>query len=209
MQNQKGWILLPDPFSEKRRFGSLASQIQKEFENTQTLIFDEDGRFLEECRTADGKEGRREDRKPPKGDGILPQLRAALQAMRGRCRQVGIAAEGSMCGAAASVAAQLPVDEILLFESRIFIPGERKTKAQRRLARIAGFARRNLPLVVADAVLVDCAPVELRQLLRFLVNGSVRIVHSGPEGVGNLWRKNESCGSGVRTVFQTPDVRPK
>lgn len=184
MQNQMGWIFLPDPLSDGRRFGSLSSQMQKEFENTETLIFDEDGRFLS-------------------------RLRTALQGMRGRCRKVGVAAEGHVSGAAVSLAAQLPVDEILLMDSRIFTPGERKTKAQRQLARIAGFARRNLSLVVADAVLVDCAPAELRRLLRFLVNGSVRIVHSGPEGMDNLWRKDESCTFKPRSIFKTPGVYPK
>ena len=231
MQNRKGWILLPDPFSDGRRFGSLASQMQREFGNTQTLIFDEDGRFLEQMRMTDGMEDGLAEQRFPRGDsgileggritdgpegrradgdsGILHEIRAALQDMRGCCRQVGIAAEGFACGAAAAVAAQLPVDEILLFNSRIFTPGERKTRGQRQFARIAGFARRNLSLVVADAILLDCAPAELRRLLRFLVNGSVRIVHSGPEGMANLWRKDESYASGHRSIFKTQDVRPK
>lgn len=179
MQDVRGMILLPDPLSEDRRFGGLMLQMKKQVENTETLIFDENGRFL-------------------------PRVRAALYQLRGTCRRVCIAAEGNMAGAALSIAAQLPVDEIVLMDSRMFAPPARETRAQKQLARMNHFARRNLSLVVSDTTLVDCEAAEVRQILRYLVNGSIRILQSGPDGVENLWRKDEHSASSPRSVFKIP-----
>ena len=78
-----------------------------------------------------------------------------------------IAAEGNACAIALAVAAQLPVERLMLKSCGIF--DRRKLKAMPALMRrIAAFARRNLSLVAAEIEIADTAETEIRRLAEAL-----------------------------------------
>ena len=90
----------------------------------------------------------------------LSQAQAALWELRRRCNWVCVAADRVGAGAAAALAAQLPVDRLALSQSRLFDrSGER---LQGQAARLERFARRNLALVISEVILIGATDREIR-----------------------------------------------
>ena len=90
----------------------------------------------------------------------LPQAQAALWELRRRCGWICVAADRVGAGAAAALAAQLPVDRLALTGSRLFDrSGER---LQGQAARLERFARRNLALVISEVILIGASDREIR-----------------------------------------------
>ena len=96
------------------------------------------------------------------GEGCLAQAQSAYQRLRGRFERICVAATGSGCGVAASLAAQLPVEMLALLRGNVFGP---RTGA-REIDRLTAFARRNLPLISAEILLVNPSPAEERGFVR-------------------------------------------
>jgi len=74
-----------------------------------------------------------------------------------------LAAEGYACAIALALAAQLPVEELMLRKCALFKRNAYKY-APAQLRRIAGFARRNLPLAAAHIRLFDTDETEIARL---------------------------------------------
>jgi len=107
--------------------------------------------------------------------GLWDRLQCALQALRAERGICPIMAVGTGCAAALALACQLPVDKLVLIDparpARPFVATDRAAgvddaRAQRALRRLAGFARRNLPLCVSDMLIVDHGPAEGEDALR-------------------------------------------
>ena len=96
------------------------------------------------------------------GEGLLTQAQSAYQRLRGRCERVCVAAAGSACGVAASLASQLPAELLALLRGNVF--GSRT--GAREVDRMNAFARRNLPLISAEILLVDPSSAEERGFVR-------------------------------------------
>ena len=92
----------------------------------------------------------------------LTQARAAYQRVRGKCERVCVAATGSACGIAASLAAQLPVDLLALRKGNIFA---RRT-GNRAVDRVNAFARRNLALIASEIILAEPSEAEEKGFVR-------------------------------------------
>ena len=90
----------------------------------------------------------------------LPQAQTALWELRRRCGWVCVAADRAGAGAAAALAAQLPVDRLALSGSRLF--DRSGPRLQGQAARLERFARRNLALVISEVILVDASVREIR-----------------------------------------------
>ena len=96
--------------------------------------------------------------------GLWDQLQAALQEIRAEWGAGAIMATGEGCAAALALACQLPVDRIVLVDpgapadlSRLRRQGQTSPdsiRLQRVRRRLAGYARRNLPLCVSDMLIV-------------------------------------------------------
>lgn len=107
--------------------------------------------------------------------GLWDRLQCALQALRSERGFCPIMAVGTGCAAALALACQLPVEKLVLIDparpARPFAATERAAggddaRAQKALRRLAGFARRNLPLCVSDMLIVDQGSTEGEDALR-------------------------------------------
>ena len=96
------------------------------------------------------------------GESLRTQAQNAYQRLRLRCERVCVAAAGSGCGVAASLAAQLPVELLALRNGNVFGP---RTGA-REIDRLNAFARRNLPLIAAEILLVNPSEAEEKGFVR-------------------------------------------
>lgn len=96
------------------------------------------------------------------GEELLTQAQNAYQRLRGRCERVCVAAAGSACGAAASLAAQLPAEMLALLRGNVFT----RHTGVREIDRLNAFARRNLPLISAEILLVNPTSAEERGFVR-------------------------------------------
>ena len=113
------------------------------------------------------------------GEGLLDAAQEGLRQARGT-GGVCIAAEGEMWAAALALAAQLPVERIVLIapedrDRAISVRDERS----RRLQRLKAYAKRNLFFCISSILLLEI-PVETRsdrrvdELCRRLCNASVQ-----------------------------------
>ncbi len=89
------------------------------------------------------------------GETLREELLRAYWDVRSPFDASSIAAVGTGCWAALALAEQLPVDRLAL----VFPPADRSfphvsPPLRRQLLRMLGFARRNLPLCVADTIAV-------------------------------------------------------
>ena len=95
------------------------------------------------------------------GEGCLGALQSLLQAARKRCGAAAILARGAGCGAALALAEQLPVERLALVEPRLDVRPARGSilfpdpRLRRDVRRINAYARRNLSLCVADALVIE------------------------------------------------------
>lgn len=100
--------------------------------------------------------------------GLWDQLQSALQRLDARRGGRAIMAVGEGCAAALALASQLPVARIVLIDPAVPVRGRwrrdhrpfpgKDSKAEgvlRTVRRLAGFARRNLPLCVSDLLIVE------------------------------------------------------
>ena len=94
------------------------------------------------------------------GKNWLPQAQAALWELRRKCGWVCVAANRGGAGAAAALAAQLPVDRLALTGSCLF--DRTGPRLQGQAARLERFARRNLALVVSEVLLIGATDREIR-----------------------------------------------
>lgn len=141
MEQNRGILFLADPMKAES-----AAQTKREYTNSMTLIFDENGRYLS-----------------------LAQ--AALWRMRQKYSWVCVAAEGSAASIAAALAAQLPVDRLALAESGLFLPA--REKLPRELARLHAYAHRNLSLVVSEILLIGAQEAEVRGFVKSCVHARI------------------------------------
>ena len=86
------------------------------------------------------------------GPNLWERLQFALQAVRGRCDICGVVARGTGCAAALALSEQLPVDRLVLWTPRLWLP---RGVGSGQARRLAAYARRNLALCVADTLIVD------------------------------------------------------
>ena len=94
------------------------------------------------------------------GERWLIQAQAALWELRKRCGWICVAADRGGAGAAAALAAQLPVERIALTDSRLF--DRSGPRLQGQAARLERFARRNLALVISEVLLIGATDREIR-----------------------------------------------
>lgn len=102
-------------------------------------------------------------------------LQALLHRMRSERGAASILARGTGCGAALALAEQLPVERLVLLEPEAMFRrtmiwerfrGEAAEKdIDRQARRLCAFARRNLSLCVADALVVEAAESRGHRLL--------------------------------------------
>lgn len=116
-----------------------AADLQKQYPNYRTLIFAKEN-------------GRR-----------LSLAQSALWEMRKSFPWVCVAARGGEGALALALAAQLPVNRIVLLGNPFAASGE---KTDRESARLRTYARRNLSLVVAETVMIGMNESALRLLAR-------------------------------------------
>ena len=139
MNQTRGILFLADSMNADR-----ASQRQIQYTDSITLIFNENERYLS-----------------------LAQ--AALWRMRQKHGWVCVAAEGKYACVALALAAQLPVDRLVLRESSLF--AQRKARLPKDLLRLESYARRNLSLVVSEILLIGTQESEVRGMLRGRIRG--------------------------------------
>ena len=94
------------------------------------------------------------------GERWLTQAQTALWELRKRCGWICVAADRVGAGAAAALAAQLPVERIALTDSRLFDRSGPRLRGQ--AARLERFARRNLALVISEVLLVGATDREIQ-----------------------------------------------
>ena len=94
------------------------------------------------------------------GERWLSQAQSALWELRRRCSWICVAADRVGAGAAAALAAQLPVDRLALTGSRLF--DRSGTRLQGQAARLERFARRNLALVISEVLLIGASEREIQ-----------------------------------------------
>ena len=87
---------------------------------------------------------------------LLPQAQQGLWQLRLRCDWICVAAEGERALLALALAAQLPVERLALM-------GRWQTAKGKR-SPLRGYAMRNLPLVVADVLLIGADGAQARAL---------------------------------------------
>lgn len=150
MEYSRGILLLKDPLCAES-----ASRKKSEYTNSITLIFDENGRYLS-----------------------LAQ--AALWDMRQRFNWVCVAAEGMAACIAVALAAQLPVDRLVLIDSGLFM--SRRKGMPRELVRLTGYARRNFSLVISEILLLNCRETEIKGFHRGRRQGRICVMESGGNG---------------------------
>lgn len=141
MEQSRGILLLKDPLHA----GAML-QRQSEYTNSMTLIFNENGRYLSLAQTA-------------------------LWHMRKRFDWVCVAAEGSAACIAVALAAQLPVDRLVLTEGSMSMT--RKKGIPRELLRLERYARRNFSLVISELLLLNCREEEIKNFLQGRRKGKV------------------------------------
>jgi len=150
MDQNRGILFLAGPLH-----GGSAVQMKREYTNSTTLIFDENGRYLSLAQTA-------------------------LWRMRQAHNWICVAAEGEAAAIAVALAAQLPVDRLALAGSGLFSP--RQKGQDRELARLSAYARRNLSLVISEIMLIGAAERELRGFLRGRARGRICAVEERETG---------------------------
>ena len=89
----------------------------------------------------------------------LSQAQTALWELRKSCPWVCVAAAGTAASVGVALAAQLPVERLILVNSHLF--GPELLRLPRQLARLRRYARHNLALVVSEIVLVDAQEMEI------------------------------------------------
>ena len=94
------------------------------------------------------------------GEGWLSQAQTALWELRKRCAWICVAAGRGGAGAAAALAAQLPVDRLALAGSQLF--DRSGPRLQGQAARLERFARRNLALVISEVMLIGATDREIQ-----------------------------------------------
>ncbi len=94
------------------------------------------------------------------GGNWLERAQAALWELRKSCGWVCVAANRTGAGAAAALAAQLPVDRLALTGSKLFDRCGPRLAGQ--AARLERFARRNLALVASEVLLIGASDREIR-----------------------------------------------
>ena len=100
------------------------------------------------------------------GEKWLNQAQAALWELRKKCEWICVAAGRGGAGAAAALAAQLPVERIALSDSRLF--DRSGPRLQGQAARLERFARRNLALSISEVVLIGATDREIRGFVSLL-----------------------------------------
>ena len=147
MDQSRGILYLADPLN-----AGTAIQKKNQAANSITLIFNENGHYLSLGQTA-------------------------LWRLRQRFEWICVSAEGSAACIAIALAAQLPVDRLVLTGSSLFV--RRKIRMPRELVRLEGFARRNLALVVSEILLVGEEKAEIRGFTRGRNHGKLCILAEG------------------------------
>lgn len=89
----------------------------------------------------------------------LSQAQTALWELRKSYPWVCVAAVGAAASIGVALAAQLPVERLILVNSHLF--GPEWVRLTRQLARLRRYARHNLALVVSEIVLVDAQEMEI------------------------------------------------
>ena len=103
---------------------------------------------------------------PDGNESWLERAQSALWELRRRCGWICVAADRSGAGAAAALAAQLPVDRLALAGSHLFDRSGPRLHGQ--AARLERFARRNLALVVSEVLLIGATEREIRSFAALL-----------------------------------------
>ena len=101
----------------------------------------------------------------------LSQAQTALWELRKRCGWICVAADRTGAGAAAALAAQLPVDRLALTDSHLFDRSGERLRG--RAARLERFARRNLALVISEVILIGATEREIRGFASLMGRGRV------------------------------------
>lgn len=99
---------------------------------------------------------------------LLPQAQQALWQLRCKCDWVCIAAEGEAALVALALAAQLPVERLALMG--------RWRSCSKKMARFRAYALRNLPLVIANVLLIAAGDEEIAALLRGRRHGELCVL---------------------------------
>lgn len=141
MDRNRGVLFLADPMN-----GNSAAQMKSEYTNSITLIFDENGRYLSLAQEA-------------------------LWQIRQRVSWVCVVAEGQAACIAVALAAQLPVERLVLRGNGLFFL--HRNDLPRELARLVIYARRNLSLVVSEIMLIGAGKAEVRGFLRGRNRGKI------------------------------------
>lgn len=93
---------------------------------------------------------------------LLLQAQTALWRLRKQCAWVCVAADEAEAFLALALAAQLPVDR-LVFRGA-WLPRSGLRGQDRERLRLRSYALKNLPLVIADALLIGSGTAEIRAL---------------------------------------------
>ena len=121
-----------------------------------------------------------------KGPPLLSALQLKFQRLRRRCEWVCVMAEGDMAAHGLILAAQLPVDRLILLGGSVL----RKRHADRRQRRLNAFARRNLSLITAEILAAGMDTRCLRRLSSSLGYHCAGLICT--EDAAELWQKRES-----------------
>ena len=182
----RGLLLLSDPYHTQMNpqyWQSEAIKYNMEVEIGETaacnepLLLHAEGRLQRSAANRDC----------PRGDfDLLSDFQYRLYRLRRRCEWICILAEGKLCSYALALAAQLPVDRLILLGKGCFACRD----AGRSRRRISSFARRNLAFITAEIIAAGMEEADLRILRSGLG------YHSGgllalPDAA-ELWQKRET-----------------
>lgn len=151
------------------------------------------------------------------GEPLMDGLRTILHRVRRECGAASVLARGTGCGAALALAEQLPVERLALIEPAEALVHNlnRLWRSDRRAStvrRVGAFARRNLSLCVADALVIEG---EQSEGWRLLHDGGMaahsRLIRLAipADTVDNLYTNCENALKRPVTGFLTAGELPK
>ena len=116
---------------------------------------------------------------------LLSSLQTKLSRLTGRCDWICVVAEGRLMAHGLVLAAQLPVDRLILVGDGLFM-----RDADRRQRRLNAFALRNLPLITAEIIAAGMKEASLRRIagLQSFHSGGLMALADGAQ----LWQMGES-----------------
>lgn len=144
---------------------------------------------------------------------IHAQLQSAYQRVCANSKERCIIGAGTGCIGALALAAQLPVDRLVLLDEAFGFNKEEKTNKRKPYRRLEAFADRNIPFCVTNALLIaDKSEGSLERMMkkaRAMSNSSICLIQIWGNLRKDLCTNCESEGKEIIYSFLSRGESPK